>query len=370
MDNRKSIISWLGIPEAFASVVLSLLLALTLAPYLARTDFGIFKVPDLNAQSRQTLKWLGPAFLLGASFLFVPLLRTSNPETNFSIVRPNNNEELPLGEDQTWMLEGKFPIIYDNQDTKESPNITVEVYKIPGRKPVPQTGKPCISTVQGLWRFESANFAGTGDYEIVVKAALDGWKDFRSINVRCLQKGEAYQQAIIRDREYRNSSSLILPTSQEISLPQMYQDLYQLQNQFFEFYPQDLDGALKVIFKTLDTLDPVLPIFPNDLYFQNTRAYTFKNYAMVMDDLKRPEEFNRTLKESERMFEAIRQQNPEDAGAWNGLGNVALLRKDPKTALQYIEKALDLMSNYPEAINDREIALTMLKEQETHRPAP
>lgn len=366
MNTKKSIISLLGIPEAFGTLLLSLALILTLAPYLAGTDFGIFKIPDLNSQSKQTLKWLGPVFFLVSSLLFVPLL----DKANFSIVRPKNNDELPLGEDLTWMLEGKFPITDENQDTKGNPNITVEVYRMPGRKPVPQNGKPRISTAQGLWRFESAKFVGSGDYEIFVEASLNGWRDFRSISVKCLQKGEAYQQAIIRDREYRNASSLVLATPQDISLPQLKQYLYQLQNQFFEFYPSNLDSALEIVFKTLDTLDPVLPIFPNDVYLQNTRAYTFKNYAMVMRDLNRPEEFDRTLKESERMFEAIRQQNPEDAGAWNGLGSVALLRNDPKTALEYIDKALEIMPNYEAAIHDRGIALRMLKEQKTHHSEP
>lgn len=367
MNTKKSIITLLGIPEAFGSVLLSLTLILALAPYLAGADFGIFKIPDLNTQSKQTLKWLGPVFVLGSILLFVPLL---DPKANFSIVRPNNNDELPLGEDLSWMLEGKFPITDENQDTKGTPNITVEVYRMPGREPIPQNGKPRISTAQGLWHFESAKFAGSGDYEIVVEASLNGWRDFRSISVKCLQKGEAYQQAIIRDREYRNASSLVLATPEDISLPQLYQDLYQLQNQFFEFYPGNLDSALKVVFKTLDILDPVLPIFPNDVYLQNTRAYTFKNYAMVMRDLNRPEEFDRTLKESERMFEVIRQQNPEDAGAWNGLGSIALLRNDPKTALEYIDKALEIMPNYEAAIHDREIALRMLKEQGNHHSEP
>jgi hypothetical protein len=81
MDSRRSIISWLGIPEAFGTLILSLALILTLAPYFAGTDFGIFKVPDLNAQYRKILKWLGPVSLLGAFLLFVPLLETpTSPE--------------------------------------------------------------------------------------------------------------------------------------------------------------------------------------------------------------------------------------------------------------------------------------------------
>ncbi|HAX75491.1 MAG TPA: hypothetical protein DCY88_06605 [Cyanobacteria bacterium UBA11372] len=88
MDSRRSIISWLGIPEAFGTVILSLALILTLAPYLAGTDFGIFKVPDLNAQYRKILKWLGPVSLLGAFLLFVPLLETATPPAVLSPLTP------------------------------------------------------------------------------------------------------------------------------------------------------------------------------------------------------------------------------------------------------------------------------------------
>ena len=77
--DKISIITWLGLPESFISILLSLGLILTLSPYLAGTDFGIFKVPDLNAQYRKFLKWLGPVFLLGLSLLFVPLLKPYNP---------------------------------------------------------------------------------------------------------------------------------------------------------------------------------------------------------------------------------------------------------------------------------------------------
>jgi tetratricopeptide (TPR) repeat protein len=101
---------------------------------------------------------------------------------------------------------------------------------------------------------------------------------------------------------------------------------------------------------------------------QNFRAYAYKNYAMIMHDLGRKEAFEGALNESEVMFEAIRQQHPADkverAGAWNGLGSIALLREDPRTALLYIEKALEILPDYPQAKEDRELALKMLEAHE------
>ncbi|MBE7556062.1 MAG: tetratricopeptide repeat protein [Anaerolineales bacterium] len=282
-------------------------------------------------------------------------LETTPSIKRFSIDRPENDEELPLDRTESWILEGKFP-----NDLDQTVKIDVEVFKLPERLLIPQTGKPRISTVRGFWRFESVKFDGEGDYEIVITVSTDKESDYHSINVKCLQKATAYKNAIEKDREHRDVTNLVLMTPQEVPLVQLKKDLYQMQKQFFEFYPNDLDGALKVISRTLDTLDPVLPIFPNDLYLQNVRAYIFKNYAMVMQVSGHPEEAERALREAERMFEAIRQQNPEDAGAWNGLGSVTLLRKDPNKALYYIEKALEIEPHYEEAILDRNEALKLL----------
>jgi tetratricopeptide (TPR) repeat protein len=137
-----------------------------------------------------------------------------------------------------------------------------------------------------------------------------------------------------------------------------------LQNDFFKLFPGDLDGAEANIFRTLDLLDPVLPSHPNDWFLQNVRAYAFKNYAMVMRNRGKLEGFDHALDEAEKMFEIVRQQQPDDPAAWNGLGSVALLRGQPDHALAYIDRALEIQPNYGAAKHDREIALQMLKRQE------
>jgi hypothetical protein len=277
--------------------------------------------------------------------------------TYFSIDRPADGENIPLGEDQAWMIEGNFPI------ASEEGKIDVTVRRLPQRHPIPQTGLVHFSSARGRWRFDSAKFDGSGSYEILVNAQLGKEKDFKWVNVTCLAKDEAYSRAIERDRARRGTSKVITPTSHEIALPEVKSRLYDLQNQFFQKYPGDLDEALKIEFKTLDIVDPVLPIFPNDYELQNYRAYTFKNYAMVSRDLGHEDDFKNALSESERMFEAIRQQDPNDANAWNGLGSVALLREDPRTALQYIERALEIQPDHNHARHDRDLALRMLNKK-------
>jgi len=60
----------------------------------------------------------------------------------------------------------------------------------------------------------------------------------------------------------------------------------------------------------------------------------------------------RSLLEAEKMFRAVLDQDPDDAGAWNGLGSVTGLRGEYRKALQYIEKALEIKPDYQEAQSD------------------
>ncbi len=277
---------------------------------------------------------------------------------NFTVDRPVDHGELPLDESQNWILEGKFP-----EDLETKARINVEVFKLPERQSIPQTGKLRLSTVQGFWSFAPVNFSDVGDYEIVVSVFAGEEQDFRLINVKFLDKATVYKNAIRRDRARRGATPLILAKPEEVSLGELKNDLYELQKEFFEFYPNDLDGAQENIIQVFDMLDPVLPVFPNDYFLQNVRAYNLKNYAMVMNQLGQTEDFEAALNQAESMFEAIRQQDPEDAGAWNGLGSIALLRRDPEKALYYIDTALEILPDYPEAIHDRDIALQMLANQ-------
>ncbi len=72
--HRISIFKWLGLPEPFGVVLLTLGLILTLSPYMAGADLGIFEIPSLSGETQHTLRWLGPLALLVSVILFVPLV--------------------------------------------------------------------------------------------------------------------------------------------------------------------------------------------------------------------------------------------------------------------------------------------------------
>lgn len=174
--------------------------------------------------------------------------------------------------------------------------------------------------------------------------------------------------AVNKDRELRNPTAA--PSAAPNAGPPLREanaELYQLQNKFFQFYesdPQRKENALKATNEALDLVALVLPSHPDDIYLQNILACAHKNHAMILRVLDRPQEAERSLGEAERMFEAIRQQNPNDASAWNGLGSIALLRNDPSRALVYIDRALAIDPNYKYAINDRSMALEMQRQRQ------
>ena len=90
-----------------------------------------------------------------------------------------------------------------------------------------------------------------------------------------------------------------------------------------------------------------------------------KNRAMVMQQLKQAEESNKCLDEAARIFHAILENNPNDAGSLNGLGSVSALKGDLETALIYIDKAIKFRPNYEAAKHDRELVIKMLRQRKS-----
>ncbi len=313
---------------------------------------------------------LGIILTLAIAVLLYFRANPPSPESAFkvfSIEKPVNDQEIPLGENQTRMLEGEIQLA----DWQHAPSIDVEVIRLlPERLPVPQDGKVRISTESGRWRFESARFSGEGSYEILATISINGRSDWRSVMVKCIPKGAAFQRVIEKDRKIRGVSAVDAVKLSPTQLPELKSKLMKLQQEFFVLFPDNLDGAEANVTRTLDLLDPVLPMHPNDWQLQNLRAYTFKNYAMVMRNRGKAEEFGRALGEAERMFETIREQKPDDPGAWNGLGSVALLRREPERALVYIDRALEILPNYGAAKHDRKLAVKMLNQKKKTNANP
>ncbi len=318
----------------------------------------------------QMLAALGVALtLLIGVLLYFQMTPTSQKRAFevFSIENPVDQQEIPLGENKTWTLEGAIQLA----DWQHMPAIDVEVNRLlPERLPIPQHGKVRISTERGLWRFESAQFTGDGSYELLATITVNGRSDWRSVVVNCIPKGVAFQRAVAKDRKIRGVSAVDTLQLKTTQLSTLKSNLMKLHQEFFQLFPDNLNEAEANVTRTLDLLDPVLPNYPNDWQMQNLRAYTFKNYAMVMRNQGRPEEFKRALREAEITFEIIREQKPDDPGAWNGLGSVALLRREPERALGYIDRALEIRPDYAAAQHDRELALRMLKQKEKKKTTP
>lgn len=281
----------------------------------------------------------------------------------FSLEQPRNNQEIPMGQRQNWLVQGHFPLVEDLTMAR-SASVEIEVYKLPEYHLVQQTGKSRVSTVEGVWTFEFAKFAGDGSYEIVANGYLAGLTVFRKIKVHCKDKTQAIKNIIAKDRKIRGLDKLEIKTEDEINLDLVSRQLHAKEQEFFTVFPNDLTASERVVNEALQTVDEALVVFPHDAYLQNLRAYFFKNYAMVMRNLGRMDEFERGLEEAATMFATILEQKPNDAVAWNGLGSIAILRNDPRRGLYYINRALELIPNYQAAIHDRQIALEML---ERHR---
>ena len=71
-------------------------------------------------------------------------------------------------------------------------------------------------------------------------------------------------------------------------------------------------------------------------------------------------------------FSTATQERPADAGAWNGMGSVCMVRGQLKAALRYVDKALQRVPDYPAALHDKAALLPLLARspQGPRRPRP
>jgi hypothetical protein len=83
MSSKQSAYGRLGIPSPIGETVGLLALALALSPYLAGTDFGFLKVPELAGAAKRDLKVLGPILLAASLLLYFPLwkMRAGGPRS-------------------------------------------------------------------------------------------------------------------------------------------------------------------------------------------------------------------------------------------------------------------------------------------------
>ena len=283
---------------------------------------------------------------------------------HFSIDLPANSQEIPLGNAGTMLVSGTLP-------KAKGADVALEILKLPERQSIPQTApQKATSTFDGHWWFEAAKFAGFGPYEIKVTASLEGETRVASVMVTCFDKATAYKLSIEREKKFRPGANVIDLPQGIVSPGQVITKFLEKQDEFISVYfkgsplnDDDLQKALSIANQALDTLDSALPLFPNDMNLQTGRAFFLKNYFMVARDLHRPDEAGPALAEAQLMFEAVRQQDPGDTNAWNGLGSVFFLSGQPEKALTYINKSLELAPDNPYAKIDQQNAMAAIEQQ-------
>ena len=154
---------------------------------------------------------------------------------------------------------------------------------------------------------------------------------------------------------------LVLPTTEQMPLPQAKQELYEMQLGYFDLLDNKKAAeALELAQKIQAYLNRVLPLYPQDSELKVTRGYLFKNEAMALMRLGRYDQSEAALDEGELIFRTMIDERPRDAGAWNGLGSVTAVRGNYEEALGYIDRALEIMPGYSAAIRDREQILRIM----------
>lgn len=141
MEDKTSIIKWMGLPEPFAIVLLILSLIFALAPYLPGKDFGVLKIPQFTPSTRKILKIIGPIVFLTSVMLFVPLIAQSTPppkdvhdQVQLHIKHANDLFENRLYEDAIKQCDEALKLDPKNEeayDLKKRLLKTVEILKRP-----------------------------------------------------------------------------------------------------------------------------------------------------------------------------------------------------------------------------------------------
>jgi hypothetical protein len=156
---------------------------------------------------------------------------------------------------------------------------------------------------------------------------------------------------------------IILPHPEDTPLPKAEAELYEMQLKYFDLLEsKSAADALELAQKTQAYLDRVLPLYPQDPNLKVTRGYLFKNEAMALIRLGRYDESESALNDGESIFRTMLDEQPSDAGAWNGLGSIEAVRGNYKKAHEYIDEALQILPDYQAAQQDHKTILQYLGE--------
>lgn len=183
--------------------------------------------------------------------------------------------------------------------------------------------------------------------------------------------------AFINDTDWAHGVQILIDQLQRIvratgttePLIGLQNRLAEMEARYFRLIEQNPAKALNVARQTLSVLDDQMPRYPQDTYLQLVRGYFLKNEAMALRDMGDSVGFKISLDKAEQVFNTMQDESKMHlASACNGIGSVELLRQHFKEAVQWIDRALELMPNYGAALHDREIALAYLKNKPQMRP--
>jgi tetratricopeptide (TPR) repeat protein len=191
----------------------------------------------------------------------------------------------------------------------------------------------------------------------------------------------SWQAVALRERQWRPDVERLVERLRELlpaprdaasALERIHGSLQQQQDGFFELLDSTPQRALTLARSTLKTLNRVCPAHPQDTDLQLVRGYTHKNIALALQRLGQGVAAAEALDAAWLTFSTATQERPADAGAWNGMGSVCMVRGQLKAALRYVDKALQRVPDYPAALHDKAALLSLLARspQGPRRPRP
>jgi len=91
---------------------------------------------------------------------------------------------------------------------------------------------------------------------------------------------------------------------------------------------------------------------PLDRRALTLRGYIAQTLAQIAQDRGSTAQCQEHLREAERFFDHVVRLDSQDAGAWNGLGNIQAMLEDHEAAIESYQKAIQLSPTYTAAYND------------------
>ncbi len=93
---------------------------------------------------------------------------------------------------------------------------------------------------------------------------------------------------------------------------------------------------------------------PQDVVVIELRGYMWKDWALISQKLKKTDDTEMYLRNSEKAFRRVLKRRPTEA-VYNGLGSVYIMQGDLESAEREIRNALRLNPNYAAAKHDLEL---------------